>query len=281
MSRFRLLAIDLDGTLLDSQRTVPDVNRRALERAQRQGVKLAVVTGRRLPATRPSLGGLSLEMTLVLNGGALISQGLDGPIVKRNLMPLTLGKEVLGLARRVGVAPVVHDGPNGEGRLMIESGTPVSRPLELYLDKTTPAPEWVPDLAAALSRDPVQIMFAGTVREIRAAATMFEEALGARVSVARTEYEISDFALLDVLAPGAGKAEALRFLATTEGVSSDQIMAIGDNWNDLGMLEAAGFAVVMANASPELRARGFAITGSNDEAGVAQAIDRYVIKKRG
>jgi Cof subfamily protein (haloacid dehalogenase superfamily) len=277
MSRFRLLAIDLDGTLLNSERTVPEANRRALERTQQQGVKLAVVTGRRLPATRPSLGGLNLEMTMVLNGGALISESLDGPIVKRNLMPLALGKEVLGLARRVGVAPVVHDGPNGEGRLLIQSGTPVSRSLELYLDKTTPPPEWVPDLAAVLSRDPVQIMFAGTVQEIRATASKLKDALGARVSVARTEYEISDFALLDVLAPGADKAEALRFLAATEGVASDQIMAIGDNWNDLGMLEAAGFAVVMANAAPELRARGFAVTGSNDEGGVAQAIDRYVL----
>jgi hypothetical protein len=120
-------------------------------------------------------------------------------------------------------------------------------------------------------------MFAGTVQEIRATASKLKDALGARVSVARTEYEISDFALLDVLAPGADKAEALRFLAATEGVASDQIMAIGDNWNDLGMLEAAGFAVVMANAAPELRARGFAVTGSNDEGGVAQAIDRYVL----
>ena len=277
MPRFRLLAIDLDGTLLNSQRTVPEANRRALERAQRQGVKLAVVTGRRLPATRPSLGGLNLEMTMVLNGGALISEGLDGPIVKRNLMPLALGKEVLGFARRVGVAPVVHDGPNGEGRLLIQSGPPVSRSLELYLEKTTPPPEWVPDLAAALSRDPVQIMFAGTVREIRDAASELEDALGARVSVARTEYEIPDFALLDILAPGAGKAEALRFLSTAEGVSFAEIMAIGDNWNDLGMLEAAGFAVVMANAAPELRARGFVVTGSNDEGGVAQAIERYVL----
>lgn len=280
MSRFRLLAIDLDGTLLDSQRRVPETNRRALGRAQRQGVKLAVVTGRRLPAARPSLGGLSLELTMVLNGGALISQGLDGPIVKRKLMPLAVAKEVLDLARRVGATPVVHDGPDGEGRLIIESrksGTPVGRSLELYLDKTTPPPEWVADLPAALTRDPVEIMFAGTVGEIRDAADALEGALATRISLARTEYEVSDFALLDVLAKGADKAKALHFLAESEGVRLDQIMAIGDNWNDLGMLETAGFAVVMANASPELRARGFAVTGSNDEGGVAQAIDRYVL----
>ena len=277
MSRFRLLAIDLDGTLLDSHRKVTAANRRALEKAQRQGVKLAVVTGRRLPATRPSLGALHLKMTMVLNGGALISQSLDGPILKRNLMPIALGKEVLDLARSVGVAPVVHDGPNGEGRLLIQSGGEMAPSLELYLDQTTPPPEWVPNLADALHRDPVEIMFAGTVSEVRAAADMLEEALGARISLARTEYESSNFALLDVLAAGADKAQALRFLAATEGVPVDQIMAIGDNWNDLGMLETAGFAVVMANAAPELRAHGFEVTASNDESGVAQAIDRYVL----
>jgi hydroxymethylpyrimidine pyrophosphatase-like HAD family hydrolase len=277
MPRFRLLAIDLDGTLLDSQRRVPDVNRMALERAQHHGVKLAVVTGRRLPATRPSLGGLSLDLLMVLNGGALVKQGLDGPILKRELMPLALAEEVLALSDRVGVTPVVHDGPNGEGHLIIESGAPRNPRLDLYLDQTIPPPAWVPDLRTALKRDPVQIMFGGTIGEIRAAARVLEETLGSRISLARTEYESSDLALLDVHAPGASKKEALRFLAETQGILAHQIMAIGDNWNDLEMLEAAGFAVVMANASAELRARGFAITASNDEGGVAQAIERYVL----
>lgn len=283
MAPFRLLAIDLDGTLLDSNRTVPEVNRRALSRAYEAGIKVALVTGRRLPAALPSLRTLNLDFFAVLNGGALVKEGLDGPILRRELMPLAVSRDVLAVARQTSVTPVVHDGPDGEGRLLIESSAPLSRSLEEYLDKSTPPPSLVSDLSKVLTRDPVQIMFADTVREIRRVAKLLDEALEEKVSLARTEYEARDLALLDVLAPRATKDEALRFVARRSGILLEETMAIGDNWNDLGMLEAAGFAVVMANAAPELRSRGFAITGNNDEGGVAQAIERYVLKtkKRG
>ena len=279
MARFRLVAIDLDGTLLDSHRSVPEVNRTALERAQGKGVKLAVVTGRRLPSARPYLSHLRLDLLMVLNGGALIQRGLDGPVLERKLIPLAVSQEVLRLASQMRAVPVVDDGSDGEGRLLIESGAPVSPSLEAYLDKTTPPPFRVSHLAAALEKNPLQIMFAGSISRMRATADGLQEKLGSRLALALTEYPTSDFAILDVVAAGASKGEALRFLADREGILPGETMAIGDNWNDLGMLEAAGLAVVMGNACPELRSRGFAVTGSNDEGGVAQAIERYVLSE--
>ena len=279
MARFRLVAIDLDGTLLDSHRSVPEVNRTALERAQRKGVKLAVVTGRRLPSARPHLSHLGLDLLMVLNGGALIQRGLDGPVLERKLIPLAVSQEVLRLASQMRAVPVVDDGSDGEGRLLIESGAPVSPSLEAYLEKTTPPPFRVSHLAAALEKNPLQIMFAGSISRMRATADGLQEKLGSRLALALTEYPTSDFAILDVVAAGASKGEALRFLADREGILPGETMAIGDNWNDLGMLEGAGLAVVMGNACPELRSRGFAVTGSNDEGGVAQAIERYVLSE--
>ncbi len=276
MPRFRLVAMDLDGTLLDSRHSVPELNRLALERAQEQGVKLALVTGRRLPSVRRYVSHLSQDLLMVPNGGALIRRGLDGPIL-RKLIPLEVSRKVFALARAIGAVPVVHVGPDGDGGLLMDSQAPLTTSLRLYIDKATPPPHRVPDLAAALRRDLLHIMFAGPIQEMRETARVIKEKLGSQLNLARTEYEKSDLGILDVLAPGASKAEALRFIAESEGIPRDETMAIGDNWNDLGMLEAAGLGVVMANAVPELRASGFAITASNDECGVAQALERYVL----
>ena len=285
MARFRLVAMDLDGTLFDSRRSVPEKNRLALERAQKQGVKLALVTGRRLLAARPHVSSLGqdllAQLLMVVHGGALVQRGLDGPTLRRKLIPIEVSRTVIALATRIGGVPVVHEGPDGEGGLLMPENAPITRSLERYLDKATPPPQRVPDLAAALTRDPLHIMFAGPVQEVRTLAQALQERLGARLNLARTEYSKIDLGILDVLSPGANKAEALRFLAQQEGIPQEETMAIGDNWHDLGMLEAAGFGVVMANAAPELRARGFAITASNDECGVAEALERYVLSEGG
>jgi Cof subfamily protein (haloacid dehalogenase superfamily) len=277
MVRFRLVAIDLDGTLLDSRRTIPSANHRALERAHREGIRLAVVTGRRWLTARPYVSQLRVDPLLVLNGGALVRRGLKGPVLRQTPIALEVGRQVLALARKMKVTPVVHEGGGDDGQLFVESGLSLSRPLQLYLEKTTPPPHHVLDLAAKLQRDPLQILFAGPIFEMQATARALEEQLASRVSVARTEYPDSDWAIVDVLAAGVDKGDALRFLVEHEGVGAGETMAIGDNWNDLGMLEAAGLGVVMANAPAELLARGFAQTGSNDAAGVAQAMERYLL----
>jgi Cof subfamily protein (haloacid dehalogenase superfamily) len=255
---------------------VPEANRLALERAHAAGVLLAVVTGRRLPSVLPSIAGLGIDPLLVLNGGALVKDGMNGPILRRELLPTVIGRKVLAVGRQAGVEPVVHDGPNGEGNIIIESGRSLDRSLAAYLEGSDPPPRHVPDLALALVRDPVQIMFVSQVGAVRALEAELAARLERQVSLARTEYVERDFALLDVLAAGAGKAAALRFIAARHGVCRERTMAIGDNWNDLAMLEAAGLGVAMANAPEELRSR-FEVTGGNDEAGVAQAIERYVL----
>jgi hydroxymethylpyrimidine pyrophosphatase-like HAD family hydrolase len=149
--------------------------------------------------------------------------------------------------------------------------------MAYYLEKATPPALRVSDLTDYLERDPVQIGFVATVKEIRNIATSIASALGEQLKVARSEYPERDFALLDVLAPEATKADALRYLAKRHAVPREKVMAVGDNWNDLEMLEEAGFGVLMSNAPTELLSRGFTLTGTSDEAGVAQAISKYVL----
>jgi Cof subfamily protein (haloacid dehalogenase superfamily) len=276
MPRYDLLAVDLDGTLFDSARKVSQENRRALARAADAGTLIAVVTGRRLPAAMPSLEGLDIDPLLVFNSGALIKESFQGPILRRRFLPRETAEEVIVLGRACGAAPIIHDGPDGEGYIVIET-MDANPSMAYYLEKASPRAQRVSDLKAYLDRDPVQVGFTGSVEEIRTIASSLESKLRDKIKVARSEYPERDFALLDVLATEATKAEALRFLSERYDVPREKTMAIGDNWNDLEMLEEAGLAVLMSNAPIELLGLGFATTDTNDEDGVAKAIYKYVL----
>lgn len=277
MPRFDLLAIDLDGTLFDSSRAISEENRIALSRAEQSGVKVAVVTGRRLPAALPSLLALDIDPVLVFNSGAIIMKGFHGTLLRSEMLPLLVAKRVVTLGRKYGVAPIIHDGPNGEGHILMETSPASNRSLSYYMERTKPPPRIVPDLLEAIHRDPVQVGFSSTVASIQYLSERIQKKFSEEVELALTEYRDRDFALLDALSPRATKAAALRFLAGHFKVPMDRTMAIGDNWNDLEMMETAGLAVVMSNAPEELKSRGFAMTGSNEDAGVAQAVYQYVL----
>lgn len=276
MARFSLVAIDLDGTLLDSSRRISPRDREALWRAHGMGVRIAVVTGRRLPAAALSVRSLGFQPLMVVNSGSLIKEGLTGEILRRRLLNVDVARRVIRAGHEIDMKAVVHDGPDGEGRLIIEQAPSESEALAFYLNQAVPAPVQVPRLPEALERDPVQVMFADTVDRVRELELLLARLFRERMSLARTEYAERDVALLDALSPEATKGKALCFLAERYRIPRERVMAIGDNWNDLDMLEAAGLAVVMANAAPELKSRGFVSTASNDEAGVARALERYL-----
>ena len=276
--KYRLVAVDLDGTLLSSSHEIPAENHRALADCAAAGVAVAIVTGRRFPGVLPYLRALDLDAFVVANSGAIIKEGIDGPILRRRLLARGVAERVLHIADQSAMEAVLHDGPNAEGHLILRESARELPHLARYLSRATPPPSWTDVLR--LERDPVQIGFANSVSEIRSFITVLTTELGARrdeVSLARTEYPVDNLALLDVLATEATKSAALWFLSERLGIKMSETIAIGDNWNDLDMLEHAGMGVVMQNATHELRGRGFQETGTNDEAGVAQAIRRHVL----
>jgi hydroxymethylpyrimidine pyrophosphatase-like HAD family hydrolase len=131
-------------------------------------------------------------------------------------------------------------------------------------------------LEDALVEDPIQVMFNGGVEAMRSLVERLRsEARDFAVSL--TEYVHRDFSLIDVTAPAATKGRALAWRASLLGVTRDQVMAVGDNFNDLEMLEYAGLPVVMANAVAGLKERGWAVTGDNDDAGLAVAIRKFAL----
>jgi Cof subfamily protein (haloacid dehalogenase superfamily) len=277
----RLIAIDIDGTLLDSAGRLPEVNRRALADADAQGIRVALVTGRSFHFTHPVAAALALPVTLVVNNGAVVKRP-DGETLLRHLLPRAAARTVLECtpAYEDSVALVFdRRGTDDERQIVFERMDWDHPHRRGYFEKNKAYISPAAPLAAALTEDPIQVMFNGGVSDMRQLAVELRALpIADQFAVALTEYELRDFSLLDVNAAGCSKGSTLARWLSAEGISRDEVLAVGDNLNDLEMLEFAGTGIVMGNAAAAVKAKGFPVTGTNDEGGLAQAIRRYALE---
>jgi Cof subfamily protein (haloacid dehalogenase superfamily) len=276
----RLLALDLDGTLLDSRKEISARNLAALQAALDAGVRIALITGRRYPAAKRISARVPGNPVLVLHNGGLVMEG-EAPI---RVLPLArdVARAVVSFAKERGADPVVHYGHSGEGLLYVETASPSHTLLAYYISRSHPDVRVVGSLEAEIadaSLDPLQVMFGGSMAEMESLALAFETR-GLPASALRTVYPQDDLSLIDVVAPHVDKSEALRFLCARFDVDIRHALAIGDNWNDRDMLLAAGRGCVMGNAEPGLRALGLEVLPTNDDDGVAFAIERHILEPR-
>ena len=274
----RLVAIDIDGTLLDSRWQLPDRNREAICAAVDAGVEVAIVTGRRYDFARPVIDLLPCPVTAIVSNGAIV-RSPSGATEVRHLLPHAVARTVLDATRasRDGAA-LIFDRPR-DGQVVFERIDWTHPNRRGYAERNREFIAEVDPLESALTEDPIQVMFNGSVAEMRGLADLLRALpLSPAFAVAVTEYVGRDFSLVDVLPAGCTKGATLTEWARRQGYRRDEIMALGDNLNDLEMLEAAGFPVVMANAVPALLDKGWPVTASNDDAGVAQAIGQFVLR---
>lgn len=277
----RLIAVDLDGTLLNSKVEISAASREALRAAAERGVEIAIVTGRRFHSARTLLTPLGFPLTLISSNGARISS-LDGDACHRNFLPAATARKVLESTPAFRpYAVVIYDIP-GPGQVTMQSDGALDGPLGWYRKNAPEALREVPDLEAATlpeCRDVIQVLFSGPPPKVEAAAPLLAASpLSADLSLTWTRYPARNMVLLDVMNRGCTKGHALRIWAERRGIQPAEVMALGDNHNDREMLEFAGRPVVMGNAEPGVCCEGWATTLSNDEDGVALAIRQYVLE---
>ena len=273
----RLVAIDIDGTLLDSRWQLPDRNRDAICAAVDAGVEVALVTGRMYGFAQPIIGLLPCPVTAIVSNGALVRTS-GGSTALRHPLPREVARSVLSAATGDhDQAALIFDRPC-DGQMVLER-IDRSDPLRrAYAERNRAFVREIEPLDAALTEDPIVVMFNGPVAAMRdLAARLRRLPAAASFTVNLTEYESRDVMFVDVLAAGCTKGATLAEWSALRGYARDEVMALGDNLNDLEMLEAAGLPVVMGNAIPALLNCGWHITGTNDEAGVAAAIHRFVL----
>ena len=254
-------------------------NAQALRSAQAAGITVAIATGRRTAYTTPILDGLGLqaEMPLITSNGA-VTATLGGETVDQCSMKASVARELCGLLRPFGVLVFTFSRPGRE--LVLEDLEQAGGQISLWVEANHKAIEVVKPLELALGdgNDPIQGMAAGTVEGMRAAEKAIKaSAWASQCECVRTEYPARNLSILDILPTGVSKGAALQRLAARLGIDRKETMAIGDNWNDMDMLEWAGQGVVMANAALELRAQaktnGWKQAPSNDDDGVAVVLE--------
>jgi len=283
----RLLALDLDGTLLNSRGQLSDGNRGALQRARAQGVTIALVTGRRFRDARPIALDLGLDIPLISHNGALTKHVQTLETVSAQLLPLEIAREVLRVGRAAGGDVLLSDDPDGAGVLVYDHISGDNRAVTEYIrwarhihdSDSSDAVRHVDSLEDYLDHDPIHVAFSGRCAPMRELAEVLRTEIGPAVKVFPTLIPRRDFGLLDVVDARVSKAIGVAAAAAELGITSGEVMAVGDNINDLDMLSWAGTAVAMANAEPELHdINGVQLTASNDEDGVARAIERFVLE---
>jgi hydroxymethylpyrimidine pyrophosphatase-like HAD family hydrolase len=281
----KLIAIDIDGTLLPSTgTTISARNRRALLETEVAGIQLVIATGRRQAYATPLIHPVGLSpMTVMITSNGTVTRTLGGDPIDRFFLPVETARELCPVLRQFGGTTVFTFDREGSGELVVESVPQLHARIAAWVEANRP---WITEIrplerAFDSGEPPVQGMVCGTLSAMREAETWLESSPYSRkIELHRTEYPTRDLAILDILPPGCSKGVALRRLAESQKLDPSDIMAIGDNFNDLEMLEFAGQPVVMANSAPELvqlaRARAWQIASSNDEDGVARILESAV-----
>jgi hydroxymethylpyrimidine pyrophosphatase-like HAD family hydrolase len=318
--RMRLIAVDMDGTLVGLDGQVSERNLAAVRSAEQAGMRVVVATGRRHSYAMKVLRGLGLrEEDALISSNGTVTRTIGAQLLERTLLPVETARWLCGHVEEFRNALVVtfdkvgEDGEDVRGALVVERLAELNASIGRWVAANEPYIECVMPIEEALKGDaPIQMMLCGTVERMRRAEarllehpgvsavgvtplmkddvrrlehiglarggiTPQERAAGAEAALHRTEYPERDLSIVDILPAGCSKGSALLRLAERHGVKAEEILSIGDNWNDVSMLEVAGQAVLMGNAPEDLKAmaaeRGWVMGRRHDEDGVAEAIE--------
>jgi len=283
----QLVALDLDGTLLNHRGEISERNRKTIDRVRERGVHVAVVTGRRFRDSRPIALELGLDVPLIAHNGALTKHARTLETVAVLPLPLAAARDALRIGREAGADALLSDDYDGLGVLVFDHLSGENSAVHKYVawarrihgeQEGAEAVRQVESLETYMDHEPVHLAFSGRCAQMDKLSDVLQDRLRDRVKILCTKYLEQDFSLLDVLNPSASKGAGVSAAAAELDVPPADILAIGDNYNDLEMLLLAGTGVVMSNAPLELRQTpGLYPTASNDEDGVALAIERFVL----
>jgi Cof subfamily protein (haloacid dehalogenase superfamily) len=275
----RLLAVDVDGTLLNPQFQISEADLAALKRAHQLGIEVVLVTGRRHTFALPIAQLLGFNLWLISSNGA-ITRSLRGETFHRDLLPATTCRKLCQAMKEFRGNTVITFDTEGKGAIVLERMDDLTLSIQRWLEKNMNYIEFVIPVEKSLVTDPVQAMFCGPIERMHhALAQLAASGLEKEITVLRTEYPVRDLSIVDVLNKDCSKGHALERWAAHRGIPREQVMAVGDNYNDIEMLAFAGHPFIMGNASEELRGRGWRVTLANDQSGLAAALEQVLGEK--
>lgn len=271
---YKLVAIDLDDTLLRSDLTVSEHTVAVLRQVRDLGVAVTISTGRMFSSARPFAEQLEFDVPLITYGGALVKNAGSGEVLYNRPLEPEVARRVIRFARerKVQVNFYLLNGEDDElyAELTTYWGENYGRFSRVLFNR-------VPDLEALLERgNPLKLLLIDEEPAVDRWLLELRGQLGEQAHFAKSKPRF-----LEVDHPEATKGRALQELAAWLQVERSQVLAIGDSYNDIEMLEFAGLGIAVANAPPEVRRRAGHVTASNDKDGVAQALERFVLGATG
>lgn len=262
----RLVALDLDGTLVGPNLTISPRVRETIARARERGTEITIVTGRMFAATKPFAQTLGITGAVVCYQGAAIFEAATGAVLRETDVDQDVTRKVLAWAEEHQVHAQCYSGD----RLYVQQ---INRFSQRYTDLAKVEPTVVPSLRAAFADRPsIKIVLVDDPGPSEQHLAALQPLLGDRAYITRSHVDF-----VEVLSPDVNKGEALAFVAQRYGATLEQTLAVGDAWNDVPLLAAAGVGVAMGSGPPELLARADAVVGDVAHDGVAEAIERYVL----
>jgi Cof subfamily protein (haloacid dehalogenase superfamily) len=272
----RLLAVDIDGTLLNPNFQISPADLAALRRANDEGIEVILVTGRRHMFAMPIASQLGFDLWLISSNGA-VTRSMSAETFHRDLLPATTCRKLCEAMTEFRGNTVLTFDKDAKGAIVLERMDELGASIQKWLEKNLEYIDFVIPIEKSLTTDPVQAMFCGRIERMQQAlAVLAKSGLDGEITVLRTEYPARDLSLVDVLNRDCSKGHALERWANHRGISREQVMAIGDNFNDAEMLAFAGVPYIMGNACEELRSNGWRVTLPNDQCGVAAAVQQVL-----
>jgi Cof subfamily protein (haloacid dehalogenase superfamily) len=265
-TRIRLIALDLDGTLIGADLTISARVRASIAAARERGAAVTIVTGRMFAAAKPFAQALEIGGPLVCYQGAAIYEAASGALLRETPVRQDVTREVLAWAAERGV----HAQCYGDDRIYIDR---INRFSQRYYEVAKVEATLVPSLREAFAERPtIKLVLVDDPERCEEHIKALRPLLGERAYITRSH---KDF--VEVLSPDINKGEALAFVAERYGATLAETLAVGDAWNDVPLIAAAGIGVAMGSAPPELLARADAVVGDVAHDGVAEAIERFVL----
>lgn len=263
-----LLALDLDGTLVQSLHPIRPAVVAAVRRALAAGVRATIATGRTFIGTAPYVRELGITGPVVCYQGAAVVDSASGRFESEVPLANAVALRIYYAAKEAGY----HVQFYADDRFYVDE---LNRFVDRYAKISGSDPVVVASLPEAFAgRDSTKVNIITTLDRVEACESLMRSVCGEDAYVTRSNPEF-----VEMLDPRVDKGRALQVVARSAGIPMERVLAIGDSYNDLPLLRAAGFAVAMGSAPPELRAEADAVVGDVEHDGVAEAIERFVLSE--
>lgn len=264
----QLIATDLDDTLLRDDRTLSERVIQAIRKAREQGVHVTFATGRMPVSALPYVEQLGLDVPIITYNGAMIQEALSGEILYRKVIPVETAREIVRWLLNQEVHLHVYRRDQVFVQKMNDWSMGYAKAIRVPVEET--------NLIELLQREVdgiEKIILFGENKELEAWGEKIHKEFTGKVHITRSKPHF-----LELIHPEVNKGVALTALAKRLGINQENVMAIGDNLNDIEMIRCAGLGVAMENARQEVKDAANVVTTSNQDDGVAQAIEKYVLR---